>query len=443
VSTASTAPATAGARTSRLGLLDALRLVAALLVVCYHLIAQGDTAWQRDSLAVFPIADPITSYGWLGVELFFVISGFVICMSAWGRSLGDYIVSRIVRLYPAYWFAIVAITLAVAIKPALQTRMVSSEILINLTMLQYPIGVPGVSAVFWTLWQELHFYLLFGIVVWRGVTYRRVVAFCGLWTVASVFAANARDPIISALVEERYSPFFIGGTVLYLMYRYRPTALLWGLLGVSWALSMIKSVGLTKEAGSAVGHSLNPRVAAGIITAAFVAVALVTLWPRLAKVRARWLTVAGALTYPLYLLHLEIGWLLIRVLHRTVPVWPLVIAVIAATLLLSYAVHRYVERPVAGPLRRVLRQGMADLREPAAVERHPRPGATPPPVTATPPPVTATAAPTAGPTATPTAHSVVPAQAAQTGGHGRVGPRPVRVGSVRLGRAGPRAVRDR
>ena len=161
-----------------------------------------------------------------------MISGFVICMSGWGRPLGDFVVSRVVRLYPAYWFAIGAITLAVTLAPLLQTRLISSEILVNLTMLQYPVGVPGVSSVFWTLWNELHFYMLFGIVVvWGGTTYRRVLAFCAMWTVASVFAEQSSDPVVSTLVDQRYSPFFIGGVVIYLMYRYRPTLLLWGMLG--------------------------------------------------------------------------------------------------------------------------------------------------------------------------------------------------------------------
>jgi peptidoglycan/LPS O-acetylase OafA/YrhL len=340
------------------------------MVVFYHYIAQGDTAWQRETHAMFGVADRITAYGWLGVELFFVISGFVICMSSWGRPLGDFVVSRSVRLYPAYWFAIIAITLAVTCEPLLQQRMVSSEILINMTMLQFPVGVPGVSAVFWTLWNELHFYLLFGLlVVWRGTTYRRVVAFCGLWTVASVFAAAVRDPVVSMAVDERFSPFFIGGVSLYLMYRFRPTLLLWGIFGVSMALALLKTVILTKDAKNFIGYQLSWRPTAFIIGGSFVLVAAAVLWPRLARIRAGWLTVAGAMTYPLYLLHLELGWIVIRMLHRSVPAWPLVIVLVAVMLVLSYAVHRFVERPVARRMRRLLQQSLADLREPTRVER--------------------------------------------------------------------------
>ncbi len=339
------------------------------MVVAYHYITQGDTAWQRDSHAVFGGADRVTAYGWLGVELFFVISGFVICLSAWGRPVGDFLVSRAVRLYPAYWFAIAAITVAVAIAPVLQQRLVSSEILVNLTMLQYPVGVPGASAVFWTLWVELRFYLLFALVVWRGTTYRRVVTFCALWTVASVLAESMHDPRVSLLVGEQYSPFFTGGIVIYLMYRFRPTALLWGLLGVSWALALLRSVTLTRSMKPFVGYELSWRPAAVVVTVAFGAVAAVALWPRLSALRWRWLTVAGAMTYPLYLLHLEIGWLLIRELHRFVAPWPLVVALTAAMLLLSFGVHRFVERPVSRPMRRLLQRALRDVRDPSAAER--------------------------------------------------------------------------
>lgn len=258
----------------------------------------------------------------------------------------------------------IAVTILVWCVPRLQHRLVSTEILTNLTMLQYPLGVPGVSAVFWTMWMELHFYLLFAIVVWRGTTYRRVVTFCMLWTVASVFAASVRDPMVSWIVDEAYSPFFIGGIVLYLMYRFRPTLLLWCLLGVSWTLALLKTVPVVKGSKTFIGHELPWKPAAIVVTGIFAVVAAAVLLPKLATIRSRALTVAGALTYPLYLLHLEAGWLVIRLLHGRVPAWPLVLGLIMAMLGLAYLVHRWVERPLAAPMRRMLLRAVAELRHP-------------------------------------------------------------------------------
>ena len=97
-------------RRPRLAILDGLRLVAALMVVSYHYISRAD-AWGRGGRHGFPtIVDSAAHYGFFGVELFFLISGFVICMSAMGRGLGEFFVARVVRLYPAYWFAILLTT---------------------------------------------------------------------------------------------------------------------------------------------------------------------------------------------------------------------------------------------------------------------------------------------------------------------------------------------
>src|SRR5262249_26966605 len=156
-------------------------------------------------------------YGFFGVELFFLISGFVICMSGMGRSLGDFFVARVVRLYPAYWFGVLATSAAVALWPLLDGRPGYRDVLTNLTMLQTPLGTANVDGVYWTLWVELRFYLLFAVVVALGVTYRRVVAFCALWTVASIATAAVGGPLqdngvagsfLQLVFVPQYSPYF-------------------------------------------------------------------------------------------------------------------------------------------------------------------------------------------------------------------------------------------
>lgn len=70
------------ARPGRVFALDGLRLLAALSVVAYHYTARVGS-WPKKPEAIFPAVFPVTAYGWLGVHLFFLISGFVICMSCW------------------------------------------------------------------------------------------------------------------------------------------------------------------------------------------------------------------------------------------------------------------------------------------------------------------------------------------------------------------------
>lgn len=113
-------------------------------------------------------------YGNLGVQLFFVISGFGIWMSSWGRTVADLFRSRVSRLYPAYWVAIAVITGAAVVMPSVVRHLRPDEILVNFTMLQQPVGARRVLGVYWTLWVELRFYVLFALfVVWKGADYRR------------------------------------------------------------------------------------------------------------------------------------------------------------------------------------------------------------------------------------------------------------------------------
>ena len=98
-----------------------------------------------------------------------------------------------------------------------------SDALVNLTMLQQPLGVDRVLGVCWTLWAEIRFYALFALcVVLPGATRRRVVLFCAGWTLAAAIAQAANEPLLDIVLMPEYAPFFIGGIGLYLVHRYRP-----------------------------------------------------------------------------------------------------------------------------------------------------------------------------------------------------------------------------
>jgi peptidoglycan/LPS O-acetylase OafA/YrhL len=88
---------------------------------------------------------------------------------------------------------------------------------------------------------------------------------------------------------------------------------------------------------------------------------------RLSRFDRPWLVTAGALTYPLYLIHQSLGVTVIHQLHRVVPAWVLLAALVVALLGLAWLVHRFVERPLAARLKRGAAQSLAALgRQPAA-----------------------------------------------------------------------------
>jgi peptidoglycan/LPS O-acetylase OafA/YrhL len=355
---------------TRLRALDGLRLLAALMVCLYHYSGRGGQithSWGASPRDLFPGLSAVAAYGCLGVQLFFVISGFVICMSSWGRTLGDFFRSRVSRLYPAYWVAIVIVTAACVLLPSISRPLRLHEILVNLTMLQQPTGVNRVLGVCWTLWIEARFYLLFALfVVWRGVTYRRVVIFCCLWTVATGLAQVADNSLLTEIVMQDSAPFFIGGLALYLIHKYGSDLLLWGIVATSWLLGQhYSTIALWSPHAGTVFYHRSPYVILLFVTFAFASVAAVALgWLRWAK--WRWLPIAGALTYPFYLVHEHLGWFAIAVYHRKFGLdpWLTLIVTIATMLILAWFIHRFVERPFGPRLKRTMKLQSTRLRVP-------------------------------------------------------------------------------
>ncbi|MFB6557032.1 acyltransferase family protein, partial [Streptomyces sp. NPDC056405] len=92
-----------------------------------------------------------------------------------------------------------------------------------------------------------------------------------------------------------------------------------------------------------------------IVTFGFAAVAAVALGA-LRWANWRWLTVAGALTYPFYLVHEHLGWVVIGVLHRDLglPSYATFLVTVGLMLLLAWVLHRWVERPLTPRLRRAI-----------------------------------------------------------------------------------------
>nr|WP_313896537.1 acyltransferase [Streptomyces sp. GC420] len=349
-------------RPSRLRALDGLRLLAALMVAAYHYGGRnGDIsrAWGSASQIQFPTAHEWFAYGCLGVQVFFVISGFVICMSGWGRPLRSFFASRASRLYPAYWAAVALVVLVFALPWVAYENVRPTDALVNLTMLQQPLGAERVLGVCWTLWAELRFYALFALCVVlprSGSVRQRVVLFCACWTLAAAIAQGLGHELLDVVVMPEYAPFFIGGIGLYLVHRDHGDAVGWGITAAGWLLGQRAAVeGLWHPAGAHYFSYRSAAVIIAVVTLGFAAVAAVALG-RLGWADWRWLTVAGALTYPFYLVHEHLGWVAVAGLHRGLglPSSATLPLTVGLMLGLAWLLHRYVERPLTPLLRRSL-----------------------------------------------------------------------------------------
>lgn len=348
---------------SRLRELDLLRFVAAATVMIYHMTGVPTGSWGQDARVLFHEISYLTREGMLAVELFFLISGFVILMSVWGRQVGDFAISRITRLFPAYWFAVtlaLVIYLATGIHAGTTgTLGVARSYLPNLTMLQDGWHVPKIEVLYWTLWTELHFYVLIAILVGVGITYARCLIFMSAWLLASVFAVESGGAVVNALLIPGWAPFFVAGMAFYLIHRFGSNAILWLIVFGCYGLSTHFSV-KRPEPGfrwPGVDQWLIPILLAAI----FLVMALV------ATGKLRWLdwrgfTVLGALTYPLYLVHETVSRPLITTLFPYYSKWNVLALAILTSLAAAYLVHKLVEEPGQRRLRPALKKALAQIR---------------------------------------------------------------------------------
>ena len=352
----------------RFRVLDGLRFLAALSVVVFHFTARAHEDWGTSVDRAFPTLSQYAAYGTLGVEFFFIISGFVILMTAWDRSLADYTASRIGRLFPAYWAGVALSTLLLVVLWPEGRPADLGQALVNATMLHEAWGVHRLEGVYWTLWIELRFYILIGVFMLIGLTRTRILAFCALWPLAGAMAATSDSTLLQAVLLPAHASLFAGGMMLYFIYREGHSLLAWLLVAANAILAANaadhSAVGRIDDI-TAIEHS-SPLVWI-VVLGSFAVVALASL-TRLREVRWHWLTVLGALTYPLYLVHEFWGRYVIHLLTPALPKYAVLVIAFAVTVTLAWAIHRLVERPFAGRLRRNVLRTLQEMQRPTVLE---------------------------------------------------------------------------
>ncbi len=331
----------------------------------YHFLVDNRGMWGANAKTLFGehLVSPFR-YGWLGVEFFFVISGFVICMSAWGRPLSKFFTSRVVRLMPAYLFAMLLTAAVLTLWPMASRPIQLRQVLLNTAMLNEFFHVPGVDNVYWTLFVELKFYIVFAVLVAFGLTYKRVFAFCAVWALAALYSHYLGPAAVLQLTEAGYAPYFIFGIGLYLLYRNGPNLLVFGLVLVSLILC-VATLELHVKPHNTKFVAISYQTATLIfLFFGLVMIAVSLHW--FTWLRWRGLVVVGALTYPLYLLHNQLSRVIVSRLRDTVHHVLLLALLLTVMLLLAYAVHRIVERPLSHKLKAGLDRAFTQISAPAS-----------------------------------------------------------------------------
>jgi len=341
----------------RLPALDSLRAIAALAVLFYHYT----NGYQH---VVGPHTRPVPNVEWghLGVDLFFVISGFVI---AWtlerSSSPADFAFGRFARLYPAYLAGATITGIVVfgfGFNPAhIQTCDIAWNAIIGLPQL---VKANNLDASYWTLGVEVSFYVMAAAVT-SGLPKVRFEIFCLVWLTASLLARALLPGYIrfQLLLVSNYSPLFVAGAMLFALSPImQPDRLTLATFAAAIAVCFIGAdppwLRLTNGAGLCLFIGLVFGAATG----------------RLTFLNFRPLVVVGQASYSLYLIHQIVGyWVISNFEQLGIP--PLVAIAVATLLVISVAIglRTLVEVPAQRFIRNAARAHLsgsrkADLAEP-------------------------------------------------------------------------------
>lgn len=293
---------------------------------------------------LFPEIGPIRSWafwGLYGVDLFFVISGFVIVMTMQRSSLRRFAISRAIRLYPLYWVCVV-LTFTVVSIVGLPGREVSlSEALFNLTMVQEFFRVPHVDGAYWTLTVEISFYFCAALLLAAGAASGRRLDFAlAAWLIIAlgVQLYNAVANTVTADILMRafgWAPLFVIGIVLYGAWVGDRRVFRLALIPLSVAILALR----------------DPRDS--LAAAVIVALVCFALWGPRVGLESRPLRWLGTISFALYLIHQNIGYVALRAL-RDLPAMVAVVIVtvgmLGAATLLTYAFDIPVRRALRARL---------------------------------------------------------------------------------------------
>jgi peptidoglycan/LPS O-acetylase OafA/YrhL len=190
-----------------------------------------------------------------------------------------------------------------------------------------------------------------------GITYRRCLGFMAGWVFLLLVGERLDISLLKVVLVQFSAPYFIAGMALFLIYRFGGSLLPWLFVGVAWILGLVQSLGERPPAVVRFGDALGSALVVGVISLIFLVMILVALG-KLDGLDWKWFTVLGALTYPLYLFHHHVGFLLIQWLHPVLGNRVTLPLVLGAVLGVAWLVYRLVEVPLQPRLKTALARSL-------------------------------------------------------------------------------------
>jgi peptidoglycan/LPS O-acetylase OafA/YrhL len=349
-----TAPTGRTAEHARVPALDLLRLVAVLLVAAFHFGLQGPAG-----LVAVPGVESIARYGFMGVPIFFVISGFVIAYSAEGRTATSFAIARISRIYPTFLLCMTLTFLAVYFFGAPHFQANFTQWAANLAIV-----APGhtyIDSAYWSLAVEAVFYGWITVFIWFGLSIRRCDAILLLWIAISLLNELTVDiRFFGKTLMTDYSGFFASGILIYQMRCGKADARLRAILAVAVITGTYQAIHNLRWIRQETGADFDEFTVALIFLASVCIIFFATGIKRV-SLNPTLLLALGGCTYPLYLLHQQLGYVAFMRMNGSAHPFLMATAIVFAIALVSLGIWIFFERPVQRWLRTFLAKAAARL----------------------------------------------------------------------------------
>ena len=322
----------------RIQLLDYGRFLAAISVMAFHYFYSGIHNGKITSVTYIPQLVAVAKYGYLGLEFFFMISGYVIFFSAKNRSASQFAVSRVRRLYPAFWAAVIFTSVFAVFLGGDKMAVTPSMVFANFTMVPHFFGEGYVDGVYWTLGYELSFYFLVFCMLLCGLRKKLEFLFL-LWPIAIA---------VAVMFGRYYWPYlgnhycFFSAGVILAMLKNRKTIINYLILILISYLCVMSASSKAPELSEQSGM-LYSGFTIGFVIILFFLFFIAVNSKKGSSLSLYGSRLLGGVTYPIYLVHAHFGYMLISRFatdSNRIVVYPLVFACV---LLVAVSIHFFVE----------------------------------------------------------------------------------------------------
>lgn len=344
--------------------LDALRAMAAINLVLFH--------FTHVYAVKFGFSSPLGGewpYGAYGVELFFILSGFVNSMSLMRRGKPvDFVAARLIRIVPLFLMVIFANLWIVTFAPLNGQPVSTQQFLANLTLMPRVFGYECIDPVMWTLQVEMMFYFVLVTLFCKGYLQRYFVGWGSLLAASLVLcpaldaaqASYGHTSLFAALSAVRhllvldFVPLFAIGFLLYMI----KTG-----VGPKWQ----NLLGIVVAAG--VFHSIDHGKHNPAATALIIGLVTMAAYGKIPVLRLKPFVTISAISYALYLCHNNLGCVLLNTFDQAgLPPLACLAIVIVFSFALALVITNRIEQPITKALRRLYAKVSERTRRPSVAE---------------------------------------------------------------------------